>query len=240
MTQFKLGKIRRISIALLVIGVGVGILITAQWRTKPTRVSDPISPYLSLRETRDKLLKVQLNDKDQIKTLQSEIDEGQQKLKKYRSSKTQVEESEKDRIQVGLTDVRGDGVELTMNDANSTVITVDSITHAADLRDLINFLWRNGAEHISVNSERIVYPTSIDCIVNTILINSTKTTPPFVIKAIGNQDKMFEALSGVSSLKDIKKRSEEEGLIFEYKKVNDMAISAYTGTFKIEHSKIVQ
>lgn len=240
MTHFNLGKIRRISVALLVIGIGVGILITAQWRTKPARVSDPISPYLSLRETRDKLLKDQLSEKDQIKKLQSEIDEGQQNLKKYRSSKTQVEESEKDRIQVGLTEVRGDGVEITMNDANSAVVTIDSITHAADLRDLTNFLWRNGAEYISINSERVVLSTSIDCIVNTILINSTKTTPPFTIKAIGNPDKILEALANVSSLKDIKKRSADEGLIFDYKKVKDVEIAAYTGTFKFVNSKIVQ
>lgn len=240
MRKFNLEKLNKISIALLVIGIGVGILITAQWRTKPTRVSDPISPYLSLRDTRDKLSKDQLIYKDQIKNLQTQIDDAQQQLKKYRSNKAQVEESEKDRAAIGLTEVKGDGVVITMNDSDNAVITIDSITHAADLRDLVNFLWRSGAENISINEERIIFFTSIDCIVNTILINSTKTTPPFTIKAIGNSDKLSEELNNKNNLKDINKRVEDEGLVFNFTKEKDITILAYTGTYKIEKTKIVQ
>lgn len=240
MKKLHLEKFNRIAIILLIIGIGIGLLITAQWKTRPSRVSNPVAPYLSLRETRNNLTLEQENLKKEIKDRQSKIEEEQQKLKKYSSSRAQVEEIEKDRVLVGLTELKDSGVVITMDDSKTGLGTIDSITHAADLRDLVNFLWAQGAQAISINEERIVFPTSIDCIVNTILINSTKTTPPFTLKAIDNSDKIIEALNNENNLKDIHKRVKTEGLIFEVRKEKEITISAYDGSFTIEETKIIK
>lgn len=232
-------KFNRFSVALLIIGIGIGILVTAQWRTLPTRVSDSVVPYITLQETRNNLVTEQENYKKTIKDYQDKITDEQQKLKSYNSNKAQVEELEADQTALGLTEVKGDGIIITLDDSKSDLLADSAITHAADLRDLTNFLFRFGASAISINDERIVFFTSIDCIVNTILINSTKTTPPFTIKAIGDGAKIIEELNKEENLSDIHKRVKEEGLILSAKQENNIAIPAYTGSLNTKYIQSV-
>lgn len=233
-----LTHINKTALILLIIGVGIGLLVMTQFKTKPTRVSNPITPYVSLRDTRDRLITEQGSLKQQITGLQNQITEKQNELKKYQVAKKNIEEVEKDKEKVGLTETKGQGVRIVIDDAKKSEATVDSIAHAADLRDLTNFLWSIGAEAISINNERIVFPTSIDCIVNTILINSTKTTPPFEIKAIGDSKMLAEQLNNSNNLDNIKKRAKSEGLVFEINQVKDLTIDSYKGSYSIKNTKI--
>lgn len=235
-----LGQFNKITLGLLILGVGIGLLVTTQWRTKPLRVSNPVTSYVSLKDTRDKLSVEQDGLKKQITSLQKDISQRQNELKKYQVAKKTVEEAEKLKEKTGLTEARGKGVIVKMNDSGRQDVNIDSITHAADLRDTVNFLWGIGAEDISINGERVVFTTSIDCIVNTILINNTKTTPPFEILALGDSKNISEQLENPNNLKDIKKRVKNEGLIFEIFPSKDLTINAYKGSFVTEHSKITE
>lgn len=236
----RLGQFNRLTFTLLILGLGIGLLITTQWKTKVTRVSNPVTPYVSLQDTQSSLNSEQESLKNQITDLQNQISEKQQLLKKYSISKQIVEDVEKYKKRVGLTEIKEGGITIKMDDSHQGKVNIDSITHAADLRDLVNFLWAIGAEAISINGERIVSNTSIDCIVNTILINSTRTTPPFEILAIGDSKTMFRQLSNDDNLKDIKKRVKSEGMIFEVTSSKDITIPAYQGGYAIESAKIVE
>jgi len=104
---------------------------------------------------------------------------------------------------LGLTDVEGEGVIISLKD-NETV-TAESISvtddisyylvHDLDLRSLVNDLENSGAEAISINGERIVSTTSITCEGTIININGKKVGSPFTIKAIGPAIKMYGALT---------------------------------------------
>lgn len=236
----KLGQFNKVTFSLLIIGIGIGLLITSQLKTKVTRVSNPVTPYVSLRDTRADLTSEQKKLKEEITKLQDEVTEKQQFLKKYSTSKKTVEEVEKYKERVGLTEKRDEGVIIKMDDSHKGTANIDSITHAADLRDLVNFLWAIGAEAISINKERVVFNTSIDCIVNTILINSTRTTPPFEILAIGDAKTMTKQLENADNLKDIKKRVKSEGLVFEVVSSKDITIPAYDGSYILENISIVE
>lgn len=229
-----------LGLVLFVLGIATGLFFTAQWRTKPSRASDPVISYSSLIQTKESLLKEQEQLKQTIQNLTKEASKGQEELKKFANSKEKVEKVEALEKEVGLEKVTGKGIILKFADANGKEenITAESITHAADLRDIVNFLWGQGAKAISINGERIVTTTSIDCIVNTILINSTKTTPPFEIKVIGNQDYLVLKLNDKNNLKNIHKRINEEGLVFEIKKEDNIEISSYTGSLNINYAKI--
>lgn len=233
-------KLSTVSWVLLIIGTAIGLLLTAQWRTLPTRASDPIVSYVSLESTQKDLLVEKDNLRNQIKTLQDKIDIEQNDLKKFKTSKDAVDTVQQYEKQVGLTDVTGQGVIIIMNDAPKlSDSTLNSITHAADLRDIVNLLWGAGASAININDERIVFTTSIDCIVNTILINTTKTTPPFIIKAIGDKEKLYNAATNKENLKDIYKRVKSDGLIFDVAKNDSIEITAFKGSFDIKYAKII-
>ncbi|OGD67864.1 hypothetical protein A3F08_01590 [Candidatus Berkelbacteria bacterium RIFCSPHIGHO2_12_FULL_36_9] len=233
-----LEKVNKVAIILLILGAGSGLLITAQWKTKNLRVSNPVFAYVALQDTRDKLTEEQSQMKNQIDSLQDEIKKDQEKLKAQNVSKKKVEEVEQYTEMVGLTEKQGKGVVITIDDSQTVEASIDSITHAADLRDLVNFLWSTGAEAIGINGERIVFNSSIDCIVNTILINSTKTTRPFTISVVGDQKRLLEGLQDENNLKDIYKRVKNEGMIFKITGLRNVIIPAYNGSFPIKFAKI--
>lgn len=233
-------KLDKTSLILLIIGLGSGILLTVQWKTPVTRVSNPVTPFIILKQTRDDLISEQNDLKNQISSLQKKINEDEDQLKKNTASKKTIDEIDDYKKGIGLSEITGDGVLITIDDAKKSQATADSIAHAADLRDLVNFLWSVGAEGISINDERIVFQTSIDCIVNTILINSTKMTPPFKIKAIGNSKILENQLSNPENLKDIKKRVRTQGLVFQIEKTANLNIAAFNGSFTLENAHIVE
>jgi len=233
----KIKNINKIAIVLIILGIGLGLLITAQWRTKTLRVSNSVTPYVSLAGTRDKLTLEQNNLKKQITELQGAIKDDQNKLKKQSQSKKQVEKVEKYKDLIGVTEKQGSGVTIKLDDSHTGIANTDSITHAADLRDIINLLWGAGAEAIAINGERIVQNTSIDCIVNTILINSSKTTAPFTISALGDDKRMMEELQKDDNLQDLRKRVKSDGVIFEINQAGNLVIPAFDGSFPIKYAK---
>lgn len=119
-------------------------------------------------------------------------------------------ELEQANILIGKTEVKGEGVIVTLEDNEETLIT------ARDLVILINELKDAGAEAISINEQRITNMSDIAYIGNRyILVNSQKITSPYIVKAIGNKTYLQSALS----IKNI-------GFIDEY--------TAYNKTVKLE------
>jgi uncharacterized protein YlxW (UPF0749 family) len=231
-------RLNYMSVILILIGIVIGLFFTFQWRTPYTRATDPVVNYSSLLQTKEKLVKGQEDLKNQIETLNKESSEAQKTLKQYVDSKEKVDEVEKDEVKIGLTEMKGSGVIITLSDANEEATSAKSIAHAADLRDIINFLWGLGAKAISINNERVVFSTPIDCIVNTILINSTKTVPPFEIKVIGDADFIYQSLANENFLKDLHRRADEEGLVFTYEKKDEISIESFRGSVKLDFAKV--
>lgn len=238
---FQLKQLNRSTIYLLILGVGIGLFFTAQWKTEPSRASsDPVNSYISLRATKETLTAEQKQLKTEISQYQQEINDKQNVLKKNTSSKKTIDDLDGYKKRLGITELKGEGIIVTINDAEKNLANIDSIAHAADLRDLVNFLWATGAEAISINGERVVLTTSIDCIVNTILINTTRTTAPFVVFAKGDSKILERQLNNQNNLKDIKKRVKSEGLIFTIEVSKNLTIPAYKGSFVVEYAKIIE
>lgn len=99
------------------------------------------------------------------------------------------------------TKMKGKGIEIVLNDNTSKYApeqASSNIIHNTDLLKIVNFLWEENAEGISINEERITPQTSINCIGATILINDKRIAAPFKIKAIGkNFTKSMVELAGV-------------------------------------------
>ncbi|MEK7061992.1 MAG: DUF881 domain-containing protein [Patescibacteria group bacterium] len=223
---------------LAIIGVGIGWLFAVQFKTTPTRVLNPVTPYLSLTQAQATLTRDQEETKNKIKALKKEIDESQAHIKsQQKSSKVMVEELESLQDRVGLTEKKGKGVVITLADSSKEKPSIDSIVHAADLRDLVNILWGAGAQAISVNDERLTNTSSIDSIINTILVDNTKITNPFVVRVVGDQKNIQKAIDDADALSDIKKRIKGEGLVFNVEK-SDVTINEYGASFSINFAKV--
>ena len=165
------------------------------------------SQSLTNNDLRDQVLKW----KEKYDQEYEELQNANKKLERVRTAASKntegSEENEaellKNNMIIGLTDVEGEGVIVTLKD--DTSITSDSLAitdsmsnhlvHDSDLISIVNELKNAGAEAISINDQRIVISTSITCEGNVISVNGAKVGSPFVIKALGHASYMESALT---------------------------------------------
>lgn len=230
-----------ISIILLVVGIAIGAFIVVQIRSaeKIPRTTDPVKPNLRLSETVDEMRAEQNELKNRISVLRADVKQKEETLENRKStSKDLAQNLNEYKNYVGLTNVKGQGVEVTLNDGeysgtnDRNDFKNDAILHSTDILDVVNLLWASGAEAISINGERIVLSTSINCIVNTILVNESHVGTPIIIKAIGNSQKLENALKRRANISDMYERKEKYKLEFIFGVKSDIEIGAYTGSYE--------
>lgn len=104
-----------------------------------------------------------------------------------------MEQWETVKLYAGLTDVKGDGVIITLNDAEEkNPIQVDwSLLHDSDIYEVVNELKKGGAQAISINNERVISTTEIVCAGPTIRVNRNRYAVPYEIKAIGDPKRLY-------------------------------------------------
>lgn len=137
---------------------------------------------------------------------------------------------------LGLNDVVGEGITITIKDnTGGNVLTASSdIIHDSDLRAIVNELKNSGAEAISINGQRIVQSSAITCVGSVIQINGVKVGSPFEIKAIGNQS----VLLGVDRPGSYLDYMKEGSMIpYEIKKSNSVEIPKYNGVLTNKYMK---
>ena len=92
------------------------------------------------------------------------------------------EELQRAKNLMGLTDVTGEGVILTLTDTEDALYTYT----ADDLIQLINELKYAGAEAISINDNRIINLTDIATLTNNLIVmngGNVRLSSPYVIKS---------------------------------------------------------
>lgn len=130
----------------------------------------------------------------------------------------------------GLTDVTGPGVTITLADSQAPAaegaVEETYIIHDSDLLMLINELRGSGAEAISLNDLRLVATSEIRCAGAVVSINNTRTSAPFVIRAIGSPQTMYNALNMRGGVVDILSRW---GINISVQMEEQLAISRFDG-----------
>jgi len=104
-----------------------------------------------------------------------------------------MEQWEELKLYAGLTDVKGDGVIITLNDAEEkNPIDVNwSLLHDSDIYEVVNELKKGGAQAISINNERVISATEIVCAGPTIRVNRNRYAVPYEIKSIGDPKRLY-------------------------------------------------
>ncbi|MDR0879996.1 MAG: DUF881 domain-containing protein [Clostridioides sp.] len=112
-------------------------------------------------------------------------------------------ELEKLKSSSGRADVEGRGVMVTMSDSERELKKDedpnDLLIHDIDILRVINDLKKAGATAISINSERVIENSKIECSGSTITVNDTTYGEPFVIRALGDVDALSSAVDSPDS-----------------------------------------
>lgn len=236
---------KQIAIALGIVCLVLTMAIVVQIKTiKGT--NSTVSVEYSKNNLRDEVLRWKEKYDREIEAL----DEAEKKLASIRteSAKNDTTTSSKEEeirinnIVLGLTDVEGKGVEITVkDDPNASTQNIGAlddlsyhIVHDGDLRTIVNELKNAGAEAIAINDQRIVSVSTITCVGNVIKVNEEKVSSPFTIKAIGFPERMESALNRPGGFLDW---LSDYGIGISTKKLDNVKINKYTGVISSKYMK---
>lgn len=190
---------------------------------------------------------------DEINALNDKKKEIELELLKYKNSDQSYSQTvdkltaelNKYDLQIGLTDVEGPGVVVTLNDNpitggfNAPVeVTEATLVHDGNIMGVVWDLKNAGAEAISVNGHRVIFNTEFVCEGPVISVNDTPLAPPYAIKAIGDPESLAFALNNKNSEY---KKMDGIGLMVNFRKENSIKIEKYSdGYLGYSYAKTAQ
>ena len=192
----------------------------------------------SIENMRESELRAELSNwKDKYDDVNTRNEEVKKIIEKYtnkeksdnETSKLLQKELEQINLELGKTDVEGEGITITLKETqnNDTAITAD------DLLVIVNALKLAGAEAISINEERIINNTDIVEINNSFIkVNGQRILAPYVIKAIGPQTYLESSLLGSGGYVDELKNN---GYEVSIEKGSKISINKYEDEIKSKY-----
>jgi uncharacterized protein YlxW (UPF0749 family) len=138
----------------------------------------------------------------------------------------------------GLTPVTGPGIVLTIDDhvkARTVDNPEDYLIHFSSILYITSDLKAAGAEAIAINDLRLVSTSDIRCAGTIITVTGKKLAPPYEIKAVGNP-KYLEAVLNNGEYNML----ELEDFPVSYKKLDDLLIPGYKGSFTFNYATPVK
>jgi uncharacterized protein YlxW (UPF0749 family) len=190
-------------------------------------------------------LKIKL--KSDISNLSEKMDYYNDKILKYKNSdksKSEIlkgisEEIDTNLIAKGTSDVHGQGIKITLDDAEQDFTSDRSdktlnIVHDIDVMFVINDLRAAGAEAISINNQRVVDSTEVYCDGRFLSINHVKVAAPFMLYAIGNIENLKNYMNDYENYLSIL-RSPGRGVMVNLEEQEDIIIKGYDGEIKSSH-----
>lgn len=216
---------------LFVIFLIFGIVVAVQIKSTINAQNTASSKSISTETLKQEIVEVQ----KEIDSLKAEIDENliqrNDIINEYiniQNDEALSSEWENIRLATGLANVKGAGITVTLDDAADILNDVEvryQLIHDGDIQVILNELKIAGAQAISVNGERIVPMSEQLCAGPTIRINGNRYPVPYYIEAIGDPDKLYDAMNEstrIAWLRVFNKR-------VEINKVKELNLSKFSG-----------
>jgi uncharacterized protein YlxW (UPF0749 family) len=235
---------KQLKVYFLLISFFIGFIVTIQLKNN-------IPAYQGIL-TIPKILEMKNeveNAKKESLNLANAINEAQFKLKDYEKSieetgsiyNSMKEQVANARVNADYEALEGPGIIITLNDSITAVGQGENpawyVIHDADILEVINKLRGAGAEAISLNDERVIATSNIRCGGPTINIDGKRHAVPFVIKAIGDPQRLEASATAPGGYIDL---MEVYDIRINIQKVERMTIEAYDGRYKLNYQKKIE
>ena len=219
----------------ITIGIACFALVTVMMMQFKVVNETDITEIENMQESE---LKTELaNWKTKYDEIDAQYEDTMQKIEEYKNdegsnneaSRLVQEELEQTNTLLGLTDVEGEGIVVTLKSGEDV-----AAISADDLLIIVNALKFAGAEAISINDERIVNTTDIVNILDGsfIKVNGQRILEPYVIKVIGNQSHLESAITGNGGKID---ELQTLGHTATIEKDNKITITKYNGEVETKY-----
>ncbi len=145
----------------------------------------------------------------------------------------------------GRTPVAGPAVTVTLDDAKLADGQVpagadpdDYVIHQQDVQAVVNALWAGGAEAMMLQDQRVISTSAVRCVGNTLILQGRVYSPPYVITAIGDTDRMRAALDSDADVANLREWSIAVGLGYDVQEPGEQELPAYGGSIVPEHAAV--
>ncbi len=145
---------------------------------------------------------------------------------------------DRDQLLAGQTAAVGPGLQVTLTEppptsgssqpgrAGSIPIGASNILTDRDVRSVVNELWADGAEAISVNNVRLTPTSAIRFAGEAVLVDFAPITSPYQIRAIGNADNLATGFASSDVASRYQTLSSADGIGFEFTEHTTLTLPA--------------
>ena len=153
------------------------------------------------------------------------------------------------RLQAGLIAVSGPGMTVTLSEppqptatptpgrgGTTSIGTTNTLTDR-DVRSIVNELWRDGAEAISVNDIRLTPTSAIRFAGEAVLVDFQPITPPYEIRALGNADELSTNFAESSVASRYQTLKGAEGIGFSFSDAEHLTLPA-SASVKVRYARV--
>jgi uncharacterized protein YlxW (UPF0749 family) len=150
----------------------------------------------------------------------------------------------------GAQQLKGKAVTVTLNDAppNATAKLPGYpepqpdylVIHQQDLQAVVNALWQGGAQGIKVMDQRLISTSAVRCVGNTLILQGRVYSPPYKITAVGDPEKLQQALTASKAIQNYMVYVDVYGLGWKVTDDGTVTLPGYSGTVDLHYAKPVE
>ena len=150
----------------------------------------------------------------------------------------------------GTRELKGRAVTVTLNDAppNATAKLPGYpepqpdylVIHQQDLQAVVNALWDGGAKGVKVMDQRLISTSAVRCVGNTLILQGRVYSPPYKITAVGDPDRLKQALADSPAIQNYMVYVNVYGLGWKVTEDGTVTLPGYSGTVDLHYAKPVK
>ncbi len=147
-------------------------------------------------------------------------------------------------VMAGSTPVTGPGLTVTLDDAPASSQSIpgvhadDLVVHQQDLQHVINALWAGGAEAMTLQGERVTSTSAFRCSGNILLLHGKVFSPPYVVQAVGDPDRLEAALAASPGVQTYLDYVDWVALGWGEKASSHLELPAYAGSTELQYARV--
>ncbi|MEU7047213.1 DUF881 domain-containing protein [Streptomyces eurythermus] len=149
----------------------------------------------------------------------------------------------------GTQELTGKAVTVTLNDAPPDATAKLPgypepqpdylVIHQQDLQAVVNALWQGGAKGIKVMDQRLISTSAVRCVGNTLILQGRVYSPPYKITAVGDPDRLKQALADSRAIQTYMVYVNVYGLGWKVTDDGTVTLPGYSGTVDLHYAKPV-
>jgi uncharacterized protein YlxW (UPF0749 family) len=143
--------------------------------------------------------------------------------------------------------VEGPAVKVSLQDAKLVGGEVPDgqdpdnyVIHQQDVQAVVNALWAGGAEAMMIQDQRVVATSAVRCVGNTLILQGRVYSPPYVITAIGDTNRLLTTLDSDPQVDILREWSVAVGLGYAVEVLSTTQLPAFVGSITPEYAEVAE